>query len=470
MKIRNKILIYFSSTVIILSAISLMIVFVLFSAHREEEFQQQQFSKIKNTVGLIEEFGKISAEVSLLLDKQDIHDFYDEKLLVYDNHKKLIFSSIDSLDIGMSETILNSLSVSNHWIETKEDGYDLIGIYIEQHAKGYYGISKAYDYFGHSKKDFLQKILFGIFLAIVLIVLMVSLYLSNIIAKPISELTKKMEDYDLSEEENQPLKIETTTSELKHLSERFNELLKRTNDAFKFQKHSIQHISHELKTPIAVLVSELEKITRQNDIEQMKAELQEQTQKAKSLGNIINVLLQISKIEAGQEVLKTDIRIDEVMFNCISEINTLYPEFNFEVHFTPDDFNELILEMNANEPLIKQAFLNLLMNAVYYAEDRKAKITFDDSPDALTVIISNSGETLSQDEQQFLFLHFFRGENAKDKQGFGLGLVLSQQIFAIHNAVISYHPVGKSENTFRVTFFASTNAMEEITRAQKPRL
>src|SRR5690606_7865003 len=124
MKIRNKILIYFSSTVIVLSTLSLVIVFVLFSAHREEEFQQQQFSKIKHTVGLIEEFGKISETVSLYLDKQYIHVFYDEKMLIYDNNKKLVFSSIDSLDIVKSETILNRLSVSNGWIETKEDGYD----------------------------------------------------------------------------------------------------------------------------------------------------------------------------------------------------------------------------------------------------------------------------------------------------------------------------------------------------------
>lgn len=450
MRIRNKILIYFSSTVIVLSAVSLIIVFVLFSAHREEEFQQQQFSKIKHTVGLIEEFGKISAEVSLLLDKQDIHDFYDEKMLIYDNNKKLIFSSIDSLEIEKSKSILNRLSVSNTWIETKEDGYDLIGVYIEYNAKSYYGISKAYDFFGYSKKDFLQKVLIGIFVAIVLIVLLISFYLSNIIAKPISELTKKIEDYDLSNEENLPLKLKTTTSELKNLTDKFNRLLKRTNDAFLFQKHSIQHISHELKTPIAVLVSELEKLENQDDLAQIKSNLHHQTQKAKSLGNIINVLLQISKIESGQEIIKNNIRIDDIVFNCIVEINTLYPVFHFEVQFTPDNFNEQILQIKANEPLIKQGILNLLMNAVHYSNNHKAKITFDGSSDKLTLIISNSGKTLSEDEQRFIFTHFFRGNNAQNHQGFGLGLVLSQRIFSIHNAVIKYRSKENSENVFSV--------------------
>lgn len=452
MKIRNKILVYFSSTVIVLSAVSLIIIFVLFSAHREEEFQQQQFSKIKYTIGLVDEFNKISAEVSLLLDKQDIHDFYDEKLLIYDQKKNLIFSSIDSLDIANSDAILYQLSVSKNWIETKEDGYDLIGAYVENNAKAYYGISKAYDYFGHSKKNFLQKVLIGIFLAIVVIVLLISFYLSNVIAKPISELTEKIEDYDLGNEKNEPLEIETTTSELQNLSDKFNELLKRTHDAFIFQKHSIQHISHELKTPISVLVSELEKLEKQENISQIKSALQQQTQKAKSLGSIINVLLQISKIEAGQEIIKEPIRIDDVIFDSISEVNMLYPDFNFEVNFIPNNFDENMLNIPANEPLIKQAFLNLLMNAVHYADVLKAKITFDCTDVRLSILIVNSGKTLSKEEQGFLFSRFFRGKNAKHQQGFGLGLVLSKQVFTMHNASIAYLSKESKQNVFQITF------------------
>lgn len=452
MRIRNKILFYFSTTVILVSAISLTIVFILFAEYREEEFQQQQYSKIKYTVGLIEEFENISAEVSLLLDKQDIHDFYDEKMLIYDHHKNLIFSSIDSLNIEKSSAILSELSIENDWIETKEDGYDLIGVYIENNANGYYGISKAYDFFGYSKKDFLQKVLIGIFIAIVIIVILVSIYLSNIISKPISELTSRIESYDLSDENKIPLQINTTTSELLNLSDKFNELIQRTDEAFVFQKNIIQHISHELKTPIAVLVSELEKIKNLNKINAIKSELKLSTQKAKSLGSVIEVLLHISKIEAGQQMPMEKTRIDDVIFDCISEINTLYPNFNFEVNFLPENFDENNLYVVANRSLIKQAFMNLLLNAVLYSNNQKAEISFDGSSNALKIYISNTGKTISSDEQKYLFSHFFRGENAQNQQGFGLGLVLSHRIFEIHHAKISYAIDQNSINVFQVEF------------------
>lgn len=452
MKIRNKILVYFSSAIILVTGISLIIVFILFSEYREEEFQQQQYSKIKTTIGLIEEFDKISDQISLMLDKQSIHDFYDEKMLIYDNNKDLIFSSLDSLAIVKENNLLQNLSISTNWIETKEDGYDVIGVYIEKDSKSYYAISKAYDYFGYSKKYFLQKVLIGIFIFVVIIVILVSIYLSNIISKPIWELTHKIDKFDFSDKHIKPLKINTNTSELLHLSHKFNDLAKRTTEAFLFQKYSIQHISHELKTPLAVLVSELEKIQTYQNIQQIKLEVSQQCQSAKSLGNIINILLQISKIESGQEIPTKSIRLDELVFDCIAQLNSIYPDFTFDILFCSDIIQESNLIITANEELLKQALLNLMINAVEYADNQKAKIFFDCSPNNLQIDISNRGKTLTKQEQKLLFSYFFRGQNAKHKQGFGLGLILSQRIFSIYKMDIEYHCIDKSQNVFRIIF------------------
>jgi two-component system, OmpR family, sensor histidine kinase ArlS len=108
------------------------------------------------------------------------------------------------------------------------------------------------------------------------------------------------------------LAIETSSYELNQLTQRFNELLRRTNEAFVFQKHTIHHISHQLKTPISVMVSELERIKDFSSIEDVKPEIENQIIKAKSLGSIINVLLEISKIESGQQTKKQSLRIDEL--------------------------------------------------------------------------------------------------------------------------------------------------------------
>lgn len=453
MKIRDKILIYFSSTVIVLAAISFSLVYILFSEYREEEFQQQQNEKIKYTVGLVSEFQQMSEELALMLDAQDIHDFYDEKLLIFNSKKELIFSSLDSLPIAKTNQILNELSPATQWIETKEDDYDLIGIYVEHKGKTYYGVSKAYDAFGYSKMYFLRNVLIALFVAATVIVVFVSLYLSNIISKPITKLAENLNDYDLSSEQSALLKPDSTSSELKHLTERFNELLSRTNEAFAFQKNAIHHISHELKTPVAVLVSELEKTRTYTNIDEMKSVLTDQINQAKSLGEIINVFLEISKIESGQKIDDSETRIDEVIFNIIEQLEMVYPNFSFEVNFYPDEFEESKLILNTNKMLIKQAFQNLLLNCISYGSDQKAQIKIDCSlQNELRISISNYGKTVSEEEEKHLFKHSFRGKNSEGKIGFGLGLVLAKRIMEFHNAKIVYHSPEDNLNIFEVQF------------------
>lgn len=452
MRIRDKILIYFSSTVIVLLAFAFSGIFILFSEYREEEFQQQQNAKIQYTIKLIDKYKQMSAEVSYLLDEQDINDFYDEKLLIYNKDKRLIFASLDSLEIDKANFILNNLSVSNRWIETHDEDYDLIGVYVEHNQSGYYGISKAYDAFGYDKLYFLRNVLIGIFVAISLVVLLISFYLSNLITKPIERFTTRLNQLDFTKESKQTIERDNSSSELNNLTEKFNELLQRTRESFDFQKHSIHHISHELKTPLAILLSELERLSFKNDLNEIKNSLDEQIIQVKFLGDTINALLQISKIETGQHSDFHQLRIDEILFDKIAEINKIFPEFNFEIQFHPKEFTEEKLIIKGNETLLKQALSNLLMNAGIYSDNQKAEITIDCSlPDEVQIIISNTGKNLSDEEQKHLFTHFFRGENTQGKNGFGLGLALTKRILELHSGNINYTSPQDGLNVFIIS-------------------
>lgn len=453
MKIRNKILVYFSSTVIVLSAISLTLIYILFYEYREEEFQQQQNEKIKYTVGLVTEFKEMSEELAQLLDAQDIHDFYDEKLLIFDGQKQLVFSSLDYLPIIKTNEILNALSPSNQWIETKEGDYDLVGIYVEHKGKTYYGVSKAYDFSGYSKLYFLRNVLIAIFAAIAVIVILLSLYLSNIISKPITRLAENLNQYDLRSEKSELLKTDISSYELQHLTERFNELLNRTNEAFAFQKNAINHISHELKTPVAILVSELEKTKHYTDVDQREVVMDKLIKQAKSLGEIINVFLEISKMESGQRISKENLRVDEILFDVIAELKVVYPNFDFELNYFPSKFDENRLVISGNRMLIKQAFQNLLLNCISYGSEQRAEIKIDCSLETQVAIsIANRGETVSKEEEHLLFDHSFRGANSQGKIGFGLGLVLAKKIMDVHKADIFYRSSNTDLNVFEVVF------------------
>ncbi len=445
-----------------LSAGAFFVIYLLFAEYREEQFQQQQNEKIENTIRLLERHKESSAEISNILDEQDINDFFDEKLLVYNREKKNIFASLDSLDIKRAEEILSKLSPDNRWIETREDNYDLIGVYLLNNAGEYYAISKAYDAFGHSKLRYLRNILVIIFIVITVIVLVVSFYLSKKISDPITALAEKLNTYDLEKENTGQVDINTTSYELVLLTSRFNELVNRTNNAFIFQKHIAHHISHQLKTPLAVLVSELERIQGSTADENTKASLVHQVVKAKTLGTTINALLEISKIEANGHIKKRPVRVDEMIFDIIEELNIINPGFIFEIRYSPENMNDHKLIVYANPILLRQAFQNLLVNCIAYSKQAKAEIKFDGlQQDVMELHFINEGDPISEEEQKLLFHHFFRGKNSMEKPGFGLGLVLTKKALELSGATISY-TYHANENRFLVRFTGQTAAADPI--------
>src|SRR5882757_836392 len=113
MNIRTKILFSFSVATIVLLAAALIFVYTLFSRYREEEFQQRQVDKIKTTLQFLTEIQNIDQDLIEAMDRITIHDIYDEKLLIFDKNKKLVYSSIDDTPVAFSGQILNNLSSEN---------------------------------------------------------------------------------------------------------------------------------------------------------------------------------------------------------------------------------------------------------------------------------------------------------------------------------------------------------------------
>lgn len=449
MSIRKKILIYFSLIVPIITGIAFIFIFHLFSENREEEFQMRQKAKISTTLKLLTQIKQTDKELIESLDRLTINDLFDEKLLIFNNEKELIYSSVDDTPVPISGKILSALNPQNKWIETKEGLYDVVGTYIEKNGSIYYGISKAYDNFGYSKLSYLKYILTFSFFVITIIVFFVSFYLSKKITRPLLSVTKKISDHNF-DADIQPMLEATSKNEITILDRQFNLLMKRMNEVFSFQKHAIHHISHELKTPIAVLVSNFEKMEKETDLMRLQELIKNQKEDTKNLSEIINSLLEFAKAESGNNLKADKIRIDELIFDVADELKNIYPHFQFAIEYAPTD-NENNLILNANSRLLKAALMNLMLNCIQYSNANKAKIKIDSTNLPIQLTFENEGTIISSQESQFLFQHFFRGSNSKGKRGFGLGLVFVQKIITLHQGQINYKSAGNNYNIFTIT-------------------
>ncbi len=449
MKIRSKITIYFSLATLTLAGIAFVFVYFLFSEKREEEFQMRQKDKITTTLQLLAQIRQTDNDLLDEVDLLTIHDLYDEKLLLFNSKKQLIYSSVDDVPVPFSKEILFKLDTRNNWLETKDGLYDVIGAYVESNGKAFYGISKAYDTFGYSKLLYLKYTLIVTFISISLITLCVSIFLSKKITEPLLRVANKMEEYNF-EADYHPIEVSGSKNEVNVLAHQFNRLMKRMNEVFSFQKHAVQHISHELRTPISILVSNLEKMEGEKNPARLGEMIKAQKEDTRNLGEIVNSLLQIAKVESGSAVMQDEVRIDELIFDVAEELKRIYPEFHFIIAYDAELDDANMFTIRGSFTLIKSAIMNLLQNSVQYSENNQARIVLNSGPNNLSVVVENEGKTISDRERQFLFQHFFRGSNSRGKRGFGLGLVLVNRIVSLHRGTITYQRVEPSSNQFTI--------------------
>lgn len=450
MSIRKKILLYFYLIAISIIGITFFFIYTLFAEYREEEFQQRQKQKITTTLKFLVEIQDIEDRLIEAMDRLTIDDLYDEKLLIFNSEKQLIYSSIDDTQIVFSGDILKSLSPENSWIETKEDLYDVVGVCVTSSEEVYYGISKAYDYFGYSKLEFLKYALIFTLIGAALILIIIAYLFSKTITSSITTITNALKNYDFGKE-FVPIQVKASKDEIAILAQRFNVLMEKMKDAFAFQKHAIQHISHELKTPIAILISNFERIEKETDLETIKVFLQNQKKDTHSLSEIINALLEISKVEGGDGLSQNPLRIDELIFDLVNEMGALYPDFQFLIAYEEAIEDESKLTVLGNFQLLKLALMNLMMNCIYYSDDQKAKIIFIPQEDCLQIDFINIGPTMGEKEEKQMFQHFYRGQNSVGKRGFGLGLVFVNRIMALHQGSIAYRHQETNANIFTIT-------------------
>ncbi len=448
MKLRDKIILYFSSITIISIGLFFIFIYTLFAEYRQQEYQQRLKDKTVTTLVFLAEVREIDNEIVKKIDKYRINDMYQEKVLLFDATKNLIYAGIDDTKIYFSADILKKLSPKNPWIETVEDKFDVVGVYFRFQNKDYYGITKAFDHFGFSKLDYLKNVLIFTFIILSLVIILISVYVSREISFPLKRMA--VEISSIQTDTNATVTVPNSKDEINFLARTFNEMMIRLNSAFAFQKHAVHHISHELKTPIAVLVSNFERMEKETDISKIRAFMLTQKEDTKTLGDIINALLEISKTESGNPTSFAPVRIDDLVFDLIEELRILHPDFAFQVSLPTDLQNESSLTPMANKRLLTSAFTNLMTNCIRYSSNNSAIINLRADSSNIIIDFINEGKTITQEEQQYLFQHFFRGQNSQGKNGFGLGLVLAYKIVHMHNGTIEYQSPDEHTNLMHV--------------------
>ena len=198
----------------------------------------------------------------------------------------------------------------------------------------------------------------------------------------------------------------------------------------------ISIVSHELKTPVA-LIKGYTSTLRREDATWDRAIIEESLQviedEADRLNMLIENLLDASRLQAGGfKIKRSDVSIPPIARRMAERFRLQTSEHALRVDF-PDDFPIVM----ADEKRLEQVFSNLISNAIKYAPGGEIRISGQVRPDQVIVCVSDEGPGIAAQDVPHVFDSFYRApEMARSTKGAGLGLFLTRAIIEAHGGRI----------------------------------
>jgi len=245
---------------------------------------------------------------------------------------------------------------------------------------------------------------------------------------------------------NKRVPINNSNDELNKLALTFNDMIDRLEKAFKSQQRFIADASHDIRTPITVVLLELE-LLLQNDLPiETELTINKCINELQNLNKLTQDLLILTRYDSKMLIPKPHFfKFDELIYECIDSVDSLAKNKNLFIKFQIDGTTEV----NADRALIKRAILNLLDNAIKFSkEDNVISIKLYEFKNDIMFRIYNESDSIDKDKLQDLFRRFHRADLSRSGSGFGLGLSIVQAIIESHESKISVDTMENGGITF----------------------
>lgn len=256
--------------------------------------------------------------------------------------------------------------------------------------------------------------------------MLLGIYISQKIHKPIKNLSLTMEKYMKN-----PTVVDVYESgdEIEDLSMIFKELTDKVNRMDKRQKIFFQNSSHELKTPLMSIQGYAEAIKdgiiNEDEMDKSLDIIISETQRLK---NIVDDVIYLSKIDGLEDTFHIESCsvkhiIDEALL--VVEPMLVSRDLDFEMHCEPD------IMLSCDFDKMKRVFINLISNGTRYAKNRMV-VNVHQHDEHLVIDVIDDGDGFEYGQEEMVFDRFYKGQ----KGGSGIGLALSKEIIEKHGGTI----------------------------------
>ena len=255
---------------------------------------------------------------------------------------------------------------------------------------------------------------------------------------PLQKLTSEVSQIQAQNLSTQ-LAVPNSKDEIAQLTSSFNEMLARLDNAFSTQKQFSANAAHELRTPLAVLQTNLEVFEKKQKPEmieyrQLFTMIKEQTAR---LSQLVGTLLDMTNLKS---VPRTDqVSLEELVDEVFCDLDPIAEKAGISIHFNDSSNQDLHSDVTGSYVLLYRAVYNLVENAIKYNRPHgSVSVSVKQENGQAMVLVTDTGIGISPENQKKIFDPFFRVDKSRSRAmgGAGLGLALVDSIAKEHRGTV----------------------------------
>ncbi|WP_050476279.1 ATP-binding protein [Herbaspirillum rhizosphaerae] len=237
-----------------------------------------------------------------------------------------------------------------------------------------------------------------------------------------------------------PIADQSLPQEIRPLTQAFNDLLDRLQQAMQAQRAFVADAAHELRTPLTALRLQAQLAERADNDEERRAAFADLKNGLERATHLVHQLLTLARQEPGvQEHAPVDVAA--LLRSVVLDLSPLAEHKNVDLGIT----EEAAGSVSGNADALRILFSNLLSNAVQYSPSGgTVDVGMQVQGEQLTVTIQDSGPGIPEKDLARVFDRFYRADNVQSTVlGSGLGLAIVRQIADLHDAAVSLRNTAK---------------------------
>ena len=284
----------------------------------------------------------------------------------------------------------------------------------------------------------------------VIMLLVISVVLSNMFVHPFKRLIKKISAVTAEHIEDEI--YESSYTEIEQVLEAFNQLLRKIKLLDKSRQEFVSNVSHELKTPLTSMKVLADSLTQMPDapVEFYKEFMEDISAEIDRENAIIADLLTMVKLDKTEAELNVQAHnMNELLELILKRLRPIAAQHNIEMVF--ESFREVTAEVD--EVKLTLALTNFVENAIKYnKENGWVHVSLDADHKYFFVKVTDSGCGIPEEAQEHIFERFYRVDKSHSREigGTGLGLAIAKNIVLMHKGIIEISSVVDEGTTVTV--------------------